>query len=500
MRNTFLLYSVFAFLAGSMITSCRKKDGEQIPTIIKFSPESGKAGDVITIEGVNFSAAVSGNVVKFNNTTAEVTEASATIIKAKVPAGATSGKITVTTASKTAVSTKDFTVLQPPAITGFSPGSGLVGQEVTITGTNFSASPSANEIRFNGVLVTEIVTASAVQLKVKVPAGATTGKIKVKVNGTETESTGIFQVKKVVTYVAGYETVGGFSKALYWKDKTKHYLPQDGYQSSEAYDVFIDGAGDVYICGWVLKSGSTKRACYWKNGTLVLLEPLNATGYSEAKSIYVTNNIVHCSGYYNGSGHWGSYWKTGVPRVDLVNSAADEFGHGLYASGTEALITDGYQGYWKIDGAVKSYTKLTNSANANTLSVEKNGSDIVVAGKDDGKACFWKNAAKTDFGVANSHVNDVLLSGTDIYCAGFAFPFGYTWKNNASEVMIVSPPAAVQSECLGINRANGLVYIAGRMSTGVGVHGFIYVNNQYILLESDISSSYVRGGIGLKIE
>src|SRR5690606_15961663 len=104
MRNTFLLYSVFAFLAGSMITSCRKKDGEQIPTIIKFSPESGKAGDVITIEGVNFSAAVSGNVVKFNNTTAEVTEASATIIKAKVPAGATSGKITVTTASKTAVS------------------------------------------------------------------------------------------------------------------------------------------------------------------------------------------------------------------------------------------------------------------------------------------------------------------------------------------------------------------------------------------------------------
>src|SRR5690606_264145 len=119
---------------------------------------------------------------------------------------------------------------------------------------------------------------------------------------------------------------------------------------------------------------------------------------------------------------------------------------------------------------------------------------------DDGKACFWKNAAKTDFGVANSHVNDVLLSGTDIYCAGFAFPFGYTWKNNASEVMIVSPPAAVQSECLGINRANGLVYIAGRMSTGVGVHGFIYVNNQYILLESDISSSYVRGGIGLKIE
>jgi hypothetical protein len=62
-----------------------------------------------------------------------------------------------------------------PTITKFSPASGPVGTVVTIKGTNLSG---ATKVTFNGVKGT-ITSDTATKIKVKVPSGATTGKIKV---------------------------------------------------------------------------------------------------------------------------------------------------------------------------------------------------------------------------------------------------------------------------------------------------------------------------------
>ncbi len=69
-----------------------------------------------------------------------------------------------------------------PAITGVSPMSGVIGTEVTISGSNFSTTANQNAITFNG---TAAVTksASATQLVVDVPEDATTGPVAVIVNG-----------------------------------------------------------------------------------------------------------------------------------------------------------------------------------------------------------------------------------------------------------------------------------------------------------------------------
>lgn len=72
--------------------------------------------------------------------------------------------------------------IQSPTITGISPNSGVVGTEVTITGTNFSSTGSQNEVEFNGVAAT-VKSASATQLVVDVPGSATTGQVSVTVNG-----------------------------------------------------------------------------------------------------------------------------------------------------------------------------------------------------------------------------------------------------------------------------------------------------------------------------
>lgn len=81
----------------------------------------------------------------------------------------------------------------PPTITSFTPGSGPVGTTVTITGTNFSATPANNTVSFNGVVA--IVTAStSTSITVTVPSGATTGKITVTVAGNTATSAADFTV------------------------------------------------------------------------------------------------------------------------------------------------------------------------------------------------------------------------------------------------------------------------------------------------------------------
>ena len=78
------------------------------------------------------------------------------------------------------------------SILDFTPGAGGAGTSVTIYGTGFSATPSANTVRFNGVTAT-VTAATKTQLTVTVPTGATTGPITVtNTNGTINSSENFF--------------------------------------------------------------------------------------------------------------------------------------------------------------------------------------------------------------------------------------------------------------------------------------------------------------------
>jgi hypothetical protein len=112
------------------------------PTISSFTPSSGPVGTGVDIQGTNFTGATR---VTFNGASdSSFAVNSATDITAHVPAGATTGPITVTTPSGTATSPDSFTAVHPPpTITGFVPTSGHAGQQVTITGSNFTGATSA---------------------------------------------------------------------------------------------------------------------------------------------------------------------------------------------------------------------------------------------------------------------------------------------------------------------------------------------------------------------
>jgi len=77
------------------------------PTITTFTPATGPAGTSVTISGTNFTGTTA---VRFNGTAASFTVMSATTIQATVPAGATTGPLSVTTPVGSVTSAITFTV------------------------------------------------------------------------------------------------------------------------------------------------------------------------------------------------------------------------------------------------------------------------------------------------------------------------------------------------------------------------------------------------------
>jgi hypothetical protein len=173
------------------------------PTVGTFSPTSGGPGTAVTITGTNLTGATS---VTFNGTTAAYTVASNTQINATVPAGATSGPITVVTPNGAATSSTNFTLTgTPPAITSFSPTTGPAGTAVTITGTGFTG---ATAVAFSGTTATFTV-ASATQINATVPTGAGNGPITVTTpNGTATSSSS-FSVGGASPTITSFTPVSG---------------------------------------------------------------------------------------------------------------------------------------------------------------------------------------------------------------------------------------------------------------------------------------------------
>lgn len=76
-----------------------------------------------------------------------------------------------------------ITLNNPPKVTSFSPASGVPGTTVTITGNNFNSTAAQNKVYF-GAVAASVTTATASQLVVTLPPGATYGPVQVVNLGT----------------------------------------------------------------------------------------------------------------------------------------------------------------------------------------------------------------------------------------------------------------------------------------------------------------------------
>lgn len=176
---------VFAFTHGRGALLFDPSTTTVPPTITSYNPTNGPPLTTVTIRGTKLDEVTA---VRFNNVNAAFTLGTATNLTATVPAGATTGLISVTTPSGTANSANNFVVTPGPNISSFTPASGNIGTVVTITGANFTG---ATSVTFNGVAASFTVN-SPTQITATVPSGAATGRIAVTTPAGSTQTGGNF--------------------------------------------------------------------------------------------------------------------------------------------------------------------------------------------------------------------------------------------------------------------------------------------------------------------
>lgn len=153
-------------------------------------PYTGKVGSTIGFLGQGFT---STSTVSFNGTVAVPISFSGTFLRAKVPAGATSGIVSVTTSTGTLKSLYKFRVM--PQITSFSPTSGAVGAVVKITGLSLT---QTSAVTFGGAKANTFTVNSDTQVTATIPTAAKTGRISVTTAGGTATSATNFDVKPTI--------------------------------------------------------------------------------------------------------------------------------------------------------------------------------------------------------------------------------------------------------------------------------------------------------------
>jgi gliding motility-associated-like protein len=155
---------------------------------------------------------------------------------------------------------------QIPTITDFSPKVAVAGSAVTITGANFSATPSENIVQF-GPARAEVVSATATTLIVKVPMTATYKPISVNTGGLVAYSLQLF----TPTFEGG---------ELFFNPKVE-YTVRNNPRSVDLADFNNDGHLDLVVCNVDVNNLSILPG----DGTGKLLDPIDFTIGSGGSSV-----------------------------------------------------------------------------------------------------------------------------------------------------------------------------------------------------------------------
>ena len=175
------------------------------PIVTDFFPLLGAVGDAVVIHGLNFLGGTT--VVKFNGVAAAYSALAANSIQAFVPAGATTGPLSVTTSTGTGTSVTNFITGAGPIITGFAPVAGSAGAPILISGLNLAAGGLV--VKFNGVTDATAVATAPGQVVARVPNGATTGPLSVTTTAGGATTTSNFFVTGSAPFLLGFTPTNG---------------------------------------------------------------------------------------------------------------------------------------------------------------------------------------------------------------------------------------------------------------------------------------------------
>ncbi len=149
-----------------------------VPEITDVTPRSGVVGQRVIITGKNFGAAQGTSTLRFNIAMASPITWSDASIVTTVPVDATTGSVVIFVNEAPA---NGGNFIAKPTIASISPEQGQSGSLVKISGSSFGPVQGTSIVTFNGISA-PVISWDAGFVMVRVPAGATSGPVIVRVN------------------------------------------------------------------------------------------------------------------------------------------------------------------------------------------------------------------------------------------------------------------------------------------------------------------------------
>ena len=216
---------------------------DALPAFITPMPYAGKVGSSIGILGQGFSSA---SVVKFNGVAAiSITLTGTTYIQAKIPAGASSGFVTVTTGATTLKSLRKFIVHDSwgsgksiPTPVNYPAGTAAIGSKIYVVGGGTASGNIATNQVYNAASNTWTTAAP-------LPASTAGGSAAV--------------VKGILYIFGGYSgTTSGTAVNAVWayNPATNTWAPKSAMPTARGSTTAVVSGTKVYVIGG---NGSTTR-------------------------------------------------------------------------------------------------------------------------------------------------------------------------------------------------------------------------------------------------
>jgi len=312
------------------------------------------------------------------------------------------------------------------SITSFTPETGIVGTEVTITGTGFGTAATVSF--YNGISAV-VDSCTDTTIATHVPIGATNGPITVAVDGADMNTSSLLHFQNRVWIFAGTAQIDISQQPF----ATGGSLLLDGdsdYLSTPDSADFAFGSGDLTIDFWFRLASDGADQCFISQPEGVGYSPIALIFQTSSKKIslfmssdgsswavtqagtltYNATAWYHFAAVRNGN-NWRTY-QNGAIDIDITNSlalrdSASSFyvgsnGLGQYVNGSigELRITKGLA-RWTADFSA-SLPTAKYADDANTVSLlhfdEADGStftkDVAANWTMDGAAQFYDETGK----------------------------------------------------------------------------------------------------------
>ncbi|MCW7471555.1 IPT/TIG domain-containing protein [Leptospira kanakyensis] len=310
------------------------------PIISSIEPSEGIIGHRITISGSNFSSYQSS--VRFNGVSAEILQASATILTVNVPQGATTGKITIQNSSGNSVTSENFFSVYKYTVTTLAGSAGNSGHiDATGSSARFSnpyglITDSSANIYATGNSIRKITPLGVVTTF----AGSATG-----INGTA-DGTGT-----AARFFGAQSATVDSSGNLYVADKFNHTIRK--ISTTGVVTTFAGTAGSF---------GSTDA-----NGIAARFRNPHGVTIDSAGNLYVTDTDNHTIRKITSSGN-----VTTFAGMSGVSGSTDGLGSSARFSSPSAIVADSNGNLYTIDAVNKLIRKITSSGEVTSFAGNSN--------------------------------------------------------------------------------------------------------------------------------